>query len=524
MNFSLTLSILLACLAPAQDQSGSVSGVVLDTVTHQPIRKATVHFDPLGGGMGAGATIPVSKSTVTDAAGSFTLANVDPGKYSVTAQHANYLDGRGLGASKTVEIKAGENAASINVELIPGASISGHVVDEDGDPMNGCGVLATPQSVNGRGGRFNNASVSPEDGSFRIYGMPPGKYILRANCRQPAFQPRPFSAGPELPPSAAYPAQFYPAVADLKSAQPVEIFPGSEKTGIEFRMRPAPVTQINGVFTSGIDSAIRPLLNVHMIPFEDHSPWSGATNAVLDRERPTFQFPQVFPGSYALAAFAFPNGGPDNAVGAFQRVDVKNTPVEVALELHPAMKIQGTIEIEGAANSAPGTQPLTPNQCSVELNSEYQIGSPSARSQAAADGTFVLVQVLPGLWRLRVNAPNAFLKAAWLGTTEVTKSVIDLTSGSAAALKLLMSTNTATLRGTGPPGEMIFALNQEDVANGSNGTIVDQNGQFNFPHLAPGSYRIVASNPGGPPPDEGGQEITLHEGETAMIDVKARSN
>jgi hypothetical protein len=188
------------------------------------------------------------------------------------------------------------------------------------------------------------------------------------------------------------------------------------------------------------------------------------------------------------------------------------------------MTIRGTVEIEASNTSGPGSEPLTLNHCSVELASESPIGWGNTHAEVEADGTFVLNPVFPGLWRIRVHGPGAFLKSAWLGTTEVTKSVLDLTSGSAGDLKLRISNNTPILRGTGPPGQMIFALNLEDMANGSNGAIVDQSGQFTLEHLAPGTYRIVASAPGGPPPDEGGQEVTLHEGETTNIDVKPSSN
>jgi hypothetical protein len=509
--------LMFACLALAQDQTGNVDGVVVDAVTHQPVRKATVSLN-LRSGMGARPQNAGPKSATTDATGSFSLSSLDPGQYQLMVLHPNYPQSQNA-VRKIVEIKAGEKAAPVNIELIPAASVTGHVVDEDGDPMSGCIVQAAQQRNSGQNFFMTNAQTSPEDGSYRIHGMAPGKYLLYATCRQPAFQPRPFSAGPELPPVAAYPTQYYPATGDAKSAELVELFPGVERAGVEFRMRPSPVTQINGTFASGFDARIRQFLNVQLTPIEGRQPWIGLTNAVVDPENPTFRFPQVFPGSYILVAFA----GGENAVGAGQRVEVKDTPIEVAVDLRPGMKVEGTVEIEG--NPSGATQPLTPNQVHIMLSPENLAGQPVPNVQANADGTFTLASVLPGRWRLIVNAPRAFLKSAWLGTTEVTDGKIDVSSGAAGALKVQVSTNTATIRGAGPAGQTIFAQEVSDFPYpNSHATSVDQSGQFKLEGLAPGKYRIAASETEGPPPEDAGQEIMLHEGETAMVEVKARSN
>ena len=55
-------------------------------------------------------------------------------------------------------------------------------------------------------------------------------------------------------------------------------------------------------------------------------------------------------------------------------------------------------------------------------------------------------------------------------------------------------------------------------------TGVDQNGQYTLSGLAPGKYRLMATENGSPIPDDGGQEVTVREGETVMVDLKAPSN
>ncbi len=59
-----------------------------------------------------------------------------------------------------------------------------------------------------------------------------------------------------------------------------------------------------------------------------------------------------------------------------------------------------------------------------------------------------------------------------------------------------------------------------ETLNGS-GVQADASGHFSIVNLAPGKYRVSVWMDGAPPPEEGGQEIELHEGETATIDVKS---
>jgi hypothetical protein len=138
------------------------------------------------------------------------------------------------------------------------------------------------------------------------------------------------------------------------------------------------------------------------------------------------------------------------------------------------------------------------------------------------DGSFTIKSVLPGEWRLRLMAPSAFVKSAWLGNDDVTHRPLDLTSGAAAPLRIVVSTNTATIKGTAPAGQTVFAgfVGDSEELFGWRGEGVDSNGQFTMSRLPPGIYRVAVADPGASPPDEGGQQVTVGEGESVTIDVK----
>jgi hypothetical protein len=431
-----------------------------------------------------------------------------------------------------VEVKDG-TASDLSVELVPGASITGRILDEDGDPLNGCFVQVQPAGKSNMGVAMRGPMMR-EDGSYKLYEISPGKYKISAQCMEPVFQPRPLSEGADPPPSAAYPMQFYPNATDLKSAQILELWPGEEKSGVDFRMRPVPVTHIHGRLAPGsADWRGRNDLQVQLIPLDQQMP-GGFPIGHIDPNNGTFEIRQVFPGSYHLIAFSQTFGrqiafgrqifgaGADepeanDRIGAVVRVDVADKPIEVSVALNRAMDVSGTIEIEHGNDT---NNQVTPSQLSLQLRSKYFFGGPPPSAQVKQDGSFTLKSVLPGEWRIVLQESFAFLKSAWLGSEDVTNRPLDLTSGSAAPLRIIASTNTATIRGTAPAGKWVFFSPQDEGTGGARGVPADAKSQFMLSGLVPGRYRINLGETGDAFPSEGGQEVTIGEGETVTIEVK----
>jgi hypothetical protein len=547
---------------PASDKTGSVTGMVRDSVTRMPIRKASVSINPMMVPMNSTGKPQMPKLTSTDASGTFTITDLPAGQYRLIIQHQNYPQARFGGITKNIEIKAGESAGPVAVDLIPGGAVSGRILDEDGEPIQGCFAQVHPVKNPDQGVQMSGNPSTNENGDYRFYSVPPGKYVVMAQCMTQVFQPRPFSAGPDPPPSRAYPVQYYPMSTDAKSAEAIELLPGAEKSGIDFKMRPAAVTQIHGVFSpSGADWKGHNV-NMNLLPVESGRRNGANFGAGVNQEKGTFEFRQVFPGSYMLVAFS--QDSDDKRIGVAQRIEIGDRPVDVMLELKHAFEITGKIELDPSSNTnqnqnqsgSPyvngpavgravigqfgGISVSGPNgnrnvnvpvmndgkpslsMFGIQLFSQNQVGMPFPQAQASDDGSFTLKGVIPGTWRIQANGPMAFVKSAWLGSTDVTNVPVDLSSGAAGALRIVVSMNTATLRGSAPAGQMIFAqkLDEDMPFRSSRSSGVDQSGQYTLPGLAPGKYRVTLTDVGGPPPDEGGQEITVKEGETVMLDLK----
>jgi protocatechuate 3,4-dioxygenase beta subunit len=162
--FFLLVGSLAAQPAPG---SGSIEGRVLDLVTGAPIRKATVILRIRSTELVAG----------TDAEGQFQFTALPPGTYRVSASKAGYFD-----RPTRVVVGGGESSAKAEVRLPPQGVITGHTLDEDGDPLPNTNVqLSKSVYQNGRrqwrpftGGRSN------ESGEYRISDLKPGRYLVLA--------------------------------------------------------------------------------------------------------------------------------------------------------------------------------------------------------------------------------------------------------------------------------------------------------------------------------------------------------
>jgi len=523
---------MIVALAAAQDQTGnngtgSIKGTVVDSVTHQPVREA---FVSLSGHPGPPQT--------TGAAGTFEIDNLPPGRYSLDVEHREYPQGR----SRSFAIKAGEQAAPIVVELAPFAAVSGRVLDEDSDPLPACSVhlqFARPpyQEAIARQD-FREVLGSSADGEYRLDRVPAGKYILRAQCQPPVFEPRPLSAGPDPLPTSAYPPQFYPAASSAGLAEAIELAPGQEGSDIDFRMKPSRVTHIH-VRLAGAGWRGRKDLAWQLLPAAQRAPtipsdgplhydWLSVWHQI-ETTNGDFEIPKVFPGSYRLLVTSnmrFIEGGA--MIGGARQIDVGDKSIEVEVVLRPPVDLNGTIEIAGLD----GANRVTPDQVGVELVVEYPNFFREAGDQTKEDGSFTIKSAFPGPTRIKILAGHrcgvhcakdaVFLKSAWLGGAELTDGLLDLSSGARGDLRIVVSTDFAAIQGTAPAFAVVTAA-AEDSRGFSMYEVsapADRNGQFKFEDLVPGRYRLglldqLASD------GSSGQEVTVQEGQTLALELKA---
>ncbi len=151
-----------------------ISGRVLDP-NRQPVARARVGLlEEDGNPMASMAAMMPDEfsgsagSATTDDSGQFTIPNVPPGSYTITASHRDYARITQPG----LQLDSGEDMRGIDLMLATGGGASGVYV-VDGQPVGGI-----PIQLVGAGGM--KMLTTDADGRFDVTGLPAGKYMIIA--------------------------------------------------------------------------------------------------------------------------------------------------------------------------------------------------------------------------------------------------------------------------------------------------------------------------------------------------------
>ncbi|MEJ2008830.1 MAG: carboxypeptidase-like regulatory domain-containing protein [Acidobacteriota bacterium] len=207
--FLLSMALLLAGqINPAKPpnpatpkEKCTISGTVLSAATGQPLRDAAVMLYKVGA---SGTPLAVA----TDAGGHFEIKNVDPGRYSLAASHPGYVRTEygqqgGNGPGRHLTLLPGQAAKGISFQLLREAVITGHVYNEDGEPIEGAQVRALQERYfQGKRRLMPSRFASTDDrGKYRLYGLAPGTYYVTASTSLMHYG-NPFNYAPSYYPGA----------------------------------------------------------------------------------------------------------------------------------------------------------------------------------------------------------------------------------------------------------------------------------------------------------------------------------
>jgi len=148
------MSIADFALTPVAKPTGTISGTVTDADTTDPIEGATVTAE--------------GYSTTTAADGTYTLADLPVGSYTVTASATGYVD-----ESKTADVLENQTTVvDFALSPEPTGTISGTVTDADTtDPIEGATVTADGYST-----------ATTANGTYTLADLPVGSYTVTASA------------------------------------------------------------------------------------------------------------------------------------------------------------------------------------------------------------------------------------------------------------------------------------------------------------------------------------------------------
>ncbi len=519
--------LLLAQTTPTSQDKCRVEGKVVNALTGEPVPRARVTLrlnaaaPPAGAGnptaVPSGGPAPSAASNVTpfsspqlptlasggprtapiaaatDAEGKFVFPNVAPGDYQIAAQRDNFQYNPPR-RPEPFSLKAGDARKDVVLKLTPLGVIAGLVRDENGDPMQNVPVslLTWQYSASGRQLANRGSATTDDLGAYRLFGVAPGKYFLRAS----APLRRASDDDETLAPS------FYPRASDPSGAAALDLPPGQELRGIDLTVRRARTVTARGrVFKPAGASMVMLTISQNM----DGSGSINTMNPITDPEG-RFELRGMTPGSYTLTVQTTAG---DRRFSVRYSLQVGSTDIDnIELRLAPALDLKGAIRIEGNTDVKPSQVTVRFQGRSGGIASTMQM-PPMADVPAMAriaraggvaeDGTFSL-SVDPDFYRISATSPGTlYLKSVLCGGREVIETGIDM-SGAACDVTVVMSANGGQLEGQVTDADSRPAPSAQVtlVAAGSSrsdlfGTAVtDASGHFKITGIAPGSYQAYA--------------------------------
>jgi hypothetical protein len=280
--------------------TAKISGRVLAADTGTPIRRAQININSRDAGF--------NRVVATDGDGRYELATLPAGRYRLSVNKAGYValeygQARPFEAGKPLDITAGQVLDKIDFSLPRGSAITGRITDEFGDPITDVQVQALRyQFVNGERSLVDVGRLAQTDdlGAYRIFGLMPGDYIVRASMR-PNMPPGPRAAETE---PMGYPGTYFPGVSDVSQAQAVTATLGQEVSSIGFSLVPARLSRLSGVVTgsdgrplAGAMVMLRPRGPGGLGPLRMNIANLGSNQVRADG---SFQLSNVPPGEYTL--------------------------------------------------------------------------------------------------------------------------------------------------------------------------------------------------------------------------------
>jgi protocatechuate 3,4-dioxygenase beta subunit len=492
--FALLLIVLALPCASSQtaddsQNKGSIQGTVVDAKTGQPLKGAEVSLRAFSPGNRGEAN-----STVSDAEGHFTFDGVAAGRYRVTASRNGYVMhdprfGGGLRAN-LVSLSSGQHADGITVRLIPSAVIAGRVTTEGDEPVPNVFVQAMKFTYQGDKRQLSDVGTSTTNdrGEYRIWGLAPGKYYIRAT------HPR---GGAMRSGGQVYVPIFYPGVSDLSRTQPFELHPGDEITGIDLNFVLLHSVRIGGrvLNASSVPTKGAQVTLVGGLGSMTFTVGQASTDA-----KGAFEIRGVAPGSYMLIAEQFGNADAEKVARGRTSIEVGDTNIgDTEVVIGPGASVSGHVRIEGKAN--PDLTKLTVTLDAQDDLSSLGFAPDVSNVPVHADGTFTFHDVPEGTYHIKVlPLPDGYyLKPS--GEGDAVEAGVKVGRNHAATVELTLSMGAGRISGTVAKDQQPFAgatvvLVPDAPRRGQprfyRQALTDSGGRFTISSIAPGDYKVFA--------------------------------
>lgn len=513
-----------------------VAGVVIDSITKRPIPRALVGIERGGHEL----------TTITDDSGQFSFAGVARGDYSISATKVGYLGAdRLVGSRRGIRVVSGLDIGNVRLTLTKESVISGTVRDSSGRPAHDVQIVVFRHVISPETGDVDLAeipgqvsSVTDERGVYRVGNLAAGKYVVAARWdpngggtqaqmlsdielkriqdyaaargSPPGGQAARVSHAPDKTVFAFAPI-YHPSALAVSDAAIVVVPAAQETVGIDIGLRLAPTAKLEGTVV-GPDGNVMPRAGVLLLEIAPSTRGIVLAGSFDSDSEGKFRFPAVRPGSYTLvtarSALQPPAAGDSlqsNSGRGFLEITMDGTDRFVRLPISVGSTVSGRITVEGAQQGKEGLAGLSLTLKDIRKSIPQLHLDPDIRG----DGTFSVVGVLPGIYRLGVKTTalqNMWeAKSAILNGRDLLDGILEVRPNEDIADVLITLTDlhsevAGSIRDAdGKPVSdlelVVFATVKEYWLPGSRRTKhvkSDPGGRYIVQDLPPGEYFLVA--------------------------------
>jgi hypothetical protein len=493
--------------------------------------------------------------TIADADGRFTITGLDRGSYTVNASMPAFvMRPRDPNDPQSPIYHIGD---SLRLELIKGGVITGTVTSASGEPVVGVRVRAV--QVRDSFGESTRGAFGPERttddrGIYRIYGIPPGTYVVVAGGGRSFvnFGIDPFDHDvPTFAPSGT-----------RETATEFQVEAGQEISSVDIRYRGEPGHTISGT-VKAFSTVANTMVSINISITRLSNPSMPLTsNGFLTPYSQGFALHGLADGEYELTAQSFTAGARIGGltVTGFSdpvRITVSGADVSgVELVTKPLGSLNGRFVLENS--SAPECKgkhlPLFAESLISAQREEKSDGSqprstPFIFSQGtiSSTGEFTVRNLLAGRYRFNPRffarywylksitapaTPPAGAKGAARSPLDASRNWVNLKAGEQlSGITVTLAAGAASLRGSvkpeegqkNPPRMLLHLIPAEKEASSDPlrffSTLINDDGTFALGNISPGRYWILARTPGN---DESQLSFKLRQPDGTELRAKLR--
>jgi protocatechuate 3,4-dioxygenase beta subunit len=501
--------VLLALGGQTTNDSATIEGFVRRYGSLEPIPDAQVTLTQ-------SSIANASGTATTDAQGRYSFRNVAPGQHAVVVRRDGYFGSGSLAnptssVSVNVTVEKQQRVTNLTLFLVPGGSISGRLLGPNNRVLPGVQVEAVQLTYDRTGRRLvrpAKTAMSDDRGEYRLSGLAPGEYYVRASGARGAAALAP----PRFPLTNLQ--TYYPDTADVLSSTELKLKAGYEIVGIDIAVRRAPAgVSASGTIINAIPESLRGdtfTTTLYVVPRAqpviENAAAARSSITNIDSSRARFALQGVMPGEYHLYAVIRMEtrstavaSNPTTFIG-YGVMDVRNGDVEnLTVTVRPGIQIRGRLTVNGEAPKGRVGQ--------AQVGWVPSDGLPSMTGLVLVNrdsGEFVTDNIPPGSYRFNYGTIvplDTYVLDARIDGKSVWDNEIRIDDVSPGFLDVIVETPGGVVEGVvvdgqlkpvGGAGVAVVPEERRQTPAFYRFATTNTDGRFNIRGIAPGTYKVFA--------------------------------